>query len=128
MIWGRIADIALKHGKMKMVVEITYILFGILNLVCSFLHTFPLLLVYMALIGIVEGVWWVSYSLFAMEITGGYCYNEALSLLNLTAAFASLLGSPASGELKLHVCFSSLLFPNIYLSFSRGEKRFQKGL
>ena len=97
LIAGRFGDIALKHGKVKMVIQITFALFGVLNFMCSFLRAFPLLLVYMALIGIVEGVWWVTYSILVMEITGGYYFNEAFSLLNLVGAFSSLFGIPASG-------------------------------
>ena len=61
LIVGRLNDIALRHGKVKMITQLTFALFGILNFVCSFLRSFPLLLVYMALIGIVEGVWCMGY-------------------------------------------------------------------
>ena len=100
LIVGRLNDIALRHGKVKMITQFTFALFGILNFVCSFLRSFPLLLVYMALIGIVEGVWWVTYSLLAMEITGGYYFSQAFSLCNLIGAFTTLFGSPISGTVK----------------------------
>ena len=97
LIIGRIGDIALKHGKVKTVIQITFVLYGILNFTCSFLRAFPLLLLYMALIGILDGVWWVSYSILIMEITGGYYFNEAFSLSHLTGACVALIGSPISG-------------------------------
>jgi MFS family permease len=103
LIAGRFGDFALKHGKVKMVMQITFALFGVLNFMCSFLRAFPLLLVYMALIGIVEGVWWVTYSILVMEITGGYYFDEAFSLLNLIGALSALFGIPASGTVKLHL-------------------------
>ncbi|CAB3995633.1 monocarboxylate transporter 6 [Paramuricea clavata] len=102
LIAGRFGDFALKHGKVKMVMQITFALFGVLNFMCSFLRAFPLLLVYMALIGIVEGVWWITYSILAMEITGGYYFDEAFSLLNLVGALSVLFGVPVSGWIFDH--------------------------
>ena len=99
-IAGRFGDMALKHRKVKTITQFTFILFGVLNFICSFIRSFPLLLVYMALIGIVEGVWWVTYSLLVMEITGGYFYYQAFSLCNLIAGITSLIGSPTSGNSK----------------------------
>ena len=55
-IAGRFGDKALTHRKVKTITQFTFILFGVLNFICSFIRSFPLLLLYMALIGIVEGV------------------------------------------------------------------------
>ncbi|XP_028397681.1 monocarboxylate transporter 4-like [Dendronephthya gigantea] len=99
LLAGRLGDIFLKNGKVKMVSQITFVVFGVLNFMCSFLRSFPLLLVYMGLVGIVEGVWWVTYPILIMEITGGYYYNEAYSLVCLIIAFAILLGPPIVGRI-----------------------------
>jgi predicted MFS family arabinose efflux permease len=95
-----LGDMALKHGKVKTMAGFTFVSFGVLNFVCSFIRSFPLLLVYMALIGIVEGVWWVLYSLLAMEITGGYFFDQAFSLCSLIGALALLVATPLSGRRK----------------------------
>ena len=102
LLAGSIGDLALKHGKVKILVQVTFGLYSILNFTCSFLRTFPLLLLYMALIGILEGVWWVIYPVLVMEITGGYSFNEALSLSNFTGAWACLVGIPSSGTVLFY--------------------------
>ena len=101
LIVGRLGDIALRKSKVKMVLQVTFVLFGLLNLICSYLRTFPLLLVFLALIGVVDGVWWVTYSLLIMEITGGYYFNEAFSLVSLVVSFTVLVGSPAAGKVAI---------------------------
>jgi MFS family permease len=112
-IVGRLSDMA--RGKIKIMTAFTFVLFGVLNLVCSFIRTFPLLLVYMALTGIVEGVWWVTYSLLAMEITGGYFFDQAFSLCSLVGAFSSLIGIPTSGTGSKDSYFSIFYFLSLFL-------------
>lgn len=96
-ISGRVGDIALKHGKVKLIMEVVVTSVGLLNFACSFIRSFYLLIGYMVLIGIVEGICWVSLSLFVVEITGGYHYNEAFSFLCLTGAVFTLAGTPFLG-------------------------------
>lgn len=107
LIAGRVSDIALRHGKVKTLLQINFILFGVLNFICSFLRSFYLLLVCMALIGMVDAVWWVTYALLVMEITGGYYFNEAFSLFCLVGAFAVLFGPPAAGTVAALKIFSA---------------------
>lgn len=115
LIAGRLNDIFLRHGKVKMVTQITFVFFGVLNFVCSFLRSFPLLLVYMALIGMVEGVWWVTYPILVMEITGGYYYNEAFSLVCFIVAFAILLGPPTLGTVESGTLYAPYIVANIFV-------------
>lgn len=98
ILTGRISDKALKYGKVKWISEIVCVLFGVFSLLCSFVKSFPWIMVYMALVGLVEGVWWATYPVVIMDITSGYCSNEAFGLVNLVVAFARLPGPPGLGK------------------------------
>ena len=97
LIIGRINDKALKYGKVKLIALTACIMFGVFSLLCSFAESFPFIMVYMASIGLVEGVWWASYPILIVEITSGYRTDEAFSLATFVVAFVRLPGPPLSG-------------------------------
>ena len=97
LIIGRVNDKALKYGKVKLIGLTVCIMFGVFSLVCSFAETFPLIIVYMALIGLAEGVWWASYPILIVEITSGYRSDEAFGLATFIIAFVRLPGPPLLG-------------------------------
>ena len=99
LICGRVGDIMLKRGKVNVIVQITYLLFGLLCFLCSFVRSFPLLMLYMGVSGVVEGVFWVTYPLLVVEVTGGYHADEAFGAVCVVVAFSMLLGPPTMGKI-----------------------------
>ncbi|CAB4031571.1 monocarboxylate transporter 12-B [Paramuricea clavata] len=97
LLVGRVNDKALKYGKIKLINLTVCVMFGIFSFLCSFVESFPLIIVYMALIGLVDGVWWAAYPVLVVEITFGYHSTEAFGLANLVIAFARLPGPPFLG-------------------------------
>ena len=97
LIVGRVSDLALRHGKVKLSHMLSYPLFGIASFLCSFVHSFPLLLVYMGVNGVVQAIFWVTFSLYVDEITGGYHSDEAFALICFMSAVTNLVGPPALG-------------------------------
>ncbi|XP_028397750.1 monocarboxylate transporter 12-like [Dendronephthya gigantea] len=96
---GRMSDKALKHGKIKLISLTCCVIFGVCSLLCSFVESFPMIVVYMALVGLVEGVWWSTYPVVVVEITSGYPTNEAFGLVNFIVALVRLPGPPFLGWL-----------------------------
>ena len=108
LICGRVGDIMLKRGKVNVIVQITYLLFGLLCFLCSFVRSFPLLMLYMGVSGVVEGVFWVTYPLLVVEVTGGYHADEAFGAVCVVAAFSILVGPPTMGN-----CFLFFFVQNL---------------
>ena len=100
-LMGPLSDKALKCGKVKLIVLTVCVMFGVFNFFCSFVKSFPLLIVYNALVGIVDGAWWAAFPVFVVEITSGYHSNEAFALSNFVAAFVRLPGPPFLGNHQL---------------------------
>ena len=101
LIGGHFVDMFVRRGKVKFLVQFIYPIYGLLSFVCIFIKTFPLLMLYMGLCGVVEAVFWVSISQYVDEITGGYHSDEAYSLLCFVSAFTTLIGPPTLGRFYL---------------------------
>ena len=99
LLIGRINDKLLKHGKVKMISVAVCVIFGVLSFLCSFVKSFPMIMVFMALIGLVDGAWWAAYPVLVVEITSGYHSTEAFGLTNFVGALARLPGPPFLGWL-----------------------------
>ena len=112
LLVGRVNDKALKYGKIKLINLTVCVMFGIFSFLCSFVESFPLIIVYMALIGLVDGVWWAAYPVLVVEITFGYHSTEAFGLANLVIAFARLPGPPFLGK---HRFLIKLNLPLLYV-------------
>ena len=97
LVIGRVSDIARRRGKVKLLHCLSYPIFGFAAFLCSFVNSFPLLMVYMGVNGVIEGVYWVTFSLYVDEITGGYHSDEAYSSFCFMLALANLVGPPALG-------------------------------
>jgi MFS family permease len=100
LLIGRVNDKLLKHGKVKLTSVAVCVIFGVLSFLCSFVESFPLLMVYMALTGLVDGVWWATYPILVVEITSGYHSTEAFGLTNFVGALARLPGPPLLGSIE----------------------------
>ena len=98
LVVGHLSDIAFRHRKVKLLVQIFYPMFGLASFLCSFVRSFPLLMLYMGCNGLIEAVIWVTFPLLADEIAGGYHSDEAYSLICFTSAFCVMAGPPALGE------------------------------
>lgn len=97
LLTSRMSDKALKHGKIKLISLTCCMMFGAFSSLCSFVESFPLIVVYMALTGLVDGVWWATYPALIVEITSGYHTNEAFGLVNFIVALVRLPGPPFLG-------------------------------
>ncbi len=113
LLVSRMNDKALKHGKVKLISLVVCVIFGVLSFLCSFVESFPLIMVYMALIGLVDGAWWAAYPVLVVEITSGYHSTEAFGLANLVIAFTRLPGPPILGKCRFSIC--ELLYYTHYL-------------
>ena len=95
---GHMNDRILRNGKVRQVSQTACVIFSLCSLLCSFISSFPLLMVYSALIGLVDGAWWATYPILIVEITSGYHSNEAYGFINLLVAFARLSSPPCLGS------------------------------
>lgn len=94
---GRFADMASKHKKIKYIVFIIMTLFSISTLVCSLTTYFPLLVMYMVFVSIVDSVYWIIQPLFVTEVTEGIHSDKGYALFNCIGSFAMLGGPPVLG-------------------------------
>lgn len=92
-------DKALKSGKIKLINVTVCAIFGISSFLCSFVKSFRLIILYVAMIGMVDGVWWATYPVLVVDMTSGYHSTEAFSLTNIVIAFARLPAPPLLGTL-----------------------------
>lgn len=95
---GRIADFALRRRKIRHIVQVTVMLFGITSGLCSLTQSFPLLILYMGSIGCLEGIYWMIQPLMMIEVTSGEDTDYALAVVLFVMGFGYLGGPPAMGN------------------------------
>lgn len=72
--------------------------FGLASGLCSLTQHLPLMILYMAVIGFLEGTFWVFLPLMMYELTGGVNADYAFSFITLVTALGFLTGPSSMGK------------------------------
>ena len=72
--------------------------FGLASGLCSLTQHLPLMILYMAVIGFLEGMFWVILPLMMYELSGGVNADYAFSFMALLSALGFLAGPSSMGK------------------------------
>ena len=98
IIMGLIGDFASRRKITVHIASIVVTVFGLSSGVCSFTQYLPLMILYMAVVGLLEGMFWVILPLMAYELTGGTHADYAYSLMIVLSATGYLTGPSSMGK------------------------------
>ena len=99
---GHILDIAVKHKKISHIAFLDITLFSLSTLLCSLTTSFPLLMLYMAFVAVMDSIYWIIEPLLASEVTDGINPDKGFAFFNCIGSFALLGGPPSLGKKKLN--------------------------
>ena len=80
---GFVGDFASRHGIINHIVSAVTAVFGLASGLCSLTQHLPLMILYMSVAGLLEGIYWVVVPLMMYDLTGGKNADYAFSLMTL---------------------------------------------
>lgn len=95
---GRFGDLASRKRKVRLLILSVMTLFTVATVLCSFTHSFVLMMLYMAFISVMDSVYWVVLPLHVAEIVKGWRTEHAFALFSCVGSFATLGGPPFLGR------------------------------
>ena len=95
---GLVGDFASRRKITVHIASIAVTVFGLASGVCSFTQYLPLMILYMAVVGLLEGMFWVVVPLMMYEVTGGIHADYAYSLMIVLTATGYLTGPSSMGK------------------------------
>ena len=95
---GLIGDFASRRKITVHIASIAVTVFGLASGVCSFTQYLPLMILYMGVVGLLEGMFWVILPLMMHELTGGIHADYAYSLMVVLTATGYLTGPSSMGK------------------------------
>lgn len=95
---GLIGDFASRRKIITHVASTVATLFGLASGLCSLTQHLPLMILYMTVIGFLEGMFWVIVPLMMYELTRGVNADYAFSFITLITAVGYLTGPSSMGK------------------------------
>ena len=95
---GLIGDFASRRKIITHITSTVAIVFGLASGLCSLTRHLPLMILYMAVVGFLEGMFWVLVPLMMYELTGGVNADYAFSFITLITAMGFLTGPSSMGK------------------------------
>lgn len=95
---GLIGDLISRRKLITHIASIVVTVFGLASGLCSLTQHLPLIILYMAVVGFLEGMFWVIIPLMMYELTGGVNADYAFSLVTLLTATGYLTGPSSMGK------------------------------
>ena len=95
---GVIGDFASRRKIITHIASTVVTVFGLASGLCSLTQHLPFMIMYMAVVGLLEGMFWVILPLMMYELTGGINGDYAFSLMTLITAAGFLTGPSSMGK------------------------------
>ena len=95
---GLFGDFASRRKLTTYIAGVDAILFGIASGACSFTQHLPLMILYMTVIGFIEGMFWLVVPLMMYELTGGKNADYAFSMMTFLTGAGFLTGPSSMGK------------------------------
>ena len=95
---GLIGDFASRRKIITHITSTVATVFGLASGLCSLTRRLPFMILYMAVVGFLEGMFWVLVPLMMYELTGGVNADYAFSFITLITAMGFLTGPSSMGK------------------------------